>query len=250
MTIRFLFDLLFRNEKGETMQDDERFPGTFVGAAMPIPKFGEQWEAPGDISRRSASNDFPAARKSAAGALVALRDRFDQLAEELDPVTATSEQATQAALLVEEIGRAAGHARKVLAGSVLEWFAKNEGGVRELDAGPEKYFWPDRSPGDPLVKDVSALGLALWDVRAYGVVLEAVLNNPEAAERVREVFRDIVESTMSKNAFLAGKAKKILGPEEWWNHYDRSSIDKLKAGPVAKLGVGNKRFMAKHRKGS
>ncbi len=198
----------------------------------------------------SSGDDFLAARKNAAGKLIALREAFSWLAEEFDPVSATPDQAIQCALLVEEIGRAADHARKVLTDAVLEWFAKNEGGLRELEAGPEKLFWPDRSPGPALVKDVSALGVALWSRVASVGVMTAVHGDEEAAETIRQLIREFVECTMSKNAFKAGKVKEILGEDGYWMHYDRPSLDKMKTGPVAKLGVANQRFFKKHRKGA
>ncbi len=199
---------------------------------------------------RGRGDDFPAARKNLAADLTDLRKGADWLAEELDPVSATPDQAIQCALLVEEIGRAAGHARKVLTDAVLEWFAKNEGGLKELEAGPEKMFWPDRSPGPALVKDVSALGVALWSRVASVGVMTAVHGDEEAAETIRQLIREFVECTMSKNAFLAGEVKKILGKDGYWTHYDRPSLDKVKTGPVAKLGVANQRFFKKHRKGA
>lgn len=199
----------------------------------------------------SPGSDFEAARKEAVGAIAVLCNRFDRLAGELDPVSATPDQAIECALLVEEIGRAAGHARKVLTDAVLEWFAKNEGGLRELEAGPEKLFWPDRSPGPALVKDHSVLGLALWDAGAYGLVVDLLDGDIDfVAEGVREVFRDFVEVACAKNAFKAGKVKEILGEDGYWTHYDRPSTDKMKTGPVAKLGVANQRFFKSHRKGA
>jgi len=200
--------------------------------------------------KETEGSGFLTARRLSVHTLSGLRDNFDFLARTLDPVNATSEQATQCALLVEEIGRAARHAREILSDAVLEWFISNEGGVRELIAGPEKFFWPDRSPGPALVKDVSALGVALWSRVASVGVMTAVHGDEEAAETIRQLVREFVECAMSKNAFLAGEARKILGPDEYWNHYDRPSKDKIKTGRVTKLGIGNKRFMEKYRKGT
>ena len=195
-----------------------------------------------------SGDDFPAARKNAAGALSRLRDHFDRLAEELDPVSATPDQAIECALLVEETGRAAGHARKVLTDAVLEWFAQT--GTEGLEAGPEKFFWPDRSPGPALVKDVSALGVALWKKQQWDNVMGIVGGDTEAFDWLTAIVCDFIESTMSKNAFKAGRVKEILGEDGYWAHYDRPSLDKMKTGPVARLGVANQRFFKKRRKGA
>lgn len=202
------------------------------------------------MSAPSRDGDFSVVRKDAAGSLVALQDHFDWLAEELDPVSATPDQAIQCALLVEEIGRAAGHARKVLTDAVLEWFAQNEGGLRELEAGPEKLFWPDRSLGPALVKDVSALGVALWKKSQFSAAMLVVGGDVQAFDWLAVAVQDFIESVCSKNAFKAGKVKEILGEDGYWTHYDRPSLDKMKTGPVAKLGVANQRFFKKYRKGA
>lgn len=195
-------------------------------------------------------DDFPAARRDVVVALSQLTGVFDSLAEELNPVSATPDQAIQCALLVEEIGRAAGYARKVLTDAVLEWFAKNEGGLRELEAGPEKLFWPDRSPGPALVKDHSMLGMSLWEKTIGESVMAVVYGDEDAALQVRELFRELIESAMSKTGWKPGKVKEILGEDGYWAHYDRPSLDKMKTGKVAKLGMANQRFFKKRRRGA
>jgi len=187
---------------------------------------------------------------AAQDALTGLRSAFGWLADELHSVEARLQEATACAVLTQEIGRAAGDARKMLTDAVLRWFAENSGDIKSLEAGPELKFWPDRSLGAPRVKDHSVLGVRLWDKVHSERVMIIVHGDIEAAAQVRELFRDLVESVMSKTGWKPGRAKEILGEEDFWTHYDRPSVDKLKDGPKVKLGVGNQRFMTKHRKGA
>ena len=133
-----------------------------------------------------------------------LRSDTKWLAEELHSREARPEEATACAVLTKEIGRAAGKARSALTDAVLEWFAKNEGDIKSLEAGPELKFWPDRSPGAPRVKDHSALAVELWNKVHGERVMALVHGDIEAADQVREMFRDLVESAMSKTGWKPG----------------------------------------------
>ena len=195
--------------------------------------------------RRPAVSNAPydGARRS----LTELREHFEYLAGALHPVESREEEAVACAVLVAEIGRASRDSKAALETAVLKWFTENEKGVRSLECGEIKY-WPDRSPGAATVKDLSQLAAELWVVAEGERVLEIVYGDTEAAAEIQLAFRDLVESAVSKSGFKAGAVKKILGTEGYWQHYDRPDVDKMKTGPRVKLGVGNTRFMEKHKR--
>ncbi len=216
--------------------DDENREGASIFEAV----------SSGEGPYRSPEEESP--YDQAKQALRALKEDFGALSGALHSVNARPEEATAAAVMIQEIGRAAKEARTMLTDAVLLWFAENAGGIQSLKAGPELKFWPSRSPGPPKVGDHVKMARDLWPRYHGDRIMRAVNGDETAYEEVSEAFVDFVASTISKSGFKAGKVREIMG-HEFWEHYTRPDVDSLKDGPTVKLGIGNTRFMKEHRKG-
>lgn len=174
-----------------------------------------------------------------------------------DPVNDPHDAAADLALLHLHVARVGREAEGTLADALLLWLARNRRAVRRVVAG-DMTFWGDRGERTS-VDDMPRAMVGLFDAlearrerapRTYGEPLIASLNGDETALEVfRDHLDDLARSCISKNGLRVGSARDVLGGA-FDEFFTTTRADRLEQGrPAARLGTGNARFQAHHRRG-